>query len=295
MRKRKVLILGSRGMLGHMVFYFLQERNEYTLIDISFKLKLHNESFILDVRNDIELEKFIKSEKPDVIINCIGILIKGSQSNSSNAVYVNSYLPHRLADISRKYNSKLIHISTDCVFFGSKGNYSEADYPDAVDFYGRSKALGEIVNNKDITLRTSIIGPELKKSGEGLFGWFMQSKGHISGFTQSIWGGVTTLELAKVIEYVIQHDTTGLLNITNAKPISKYDLLSIIKLKFAKNDAEIDPQPGKVSNKSLISLREEFEYKVPSYEKMIDDLLIHMKRYSYLYEHYECLNKNEKL
>ena len=127
----------------------------------------------------------------------------------------------------RKVGGMLIHISTDCVFSGNKGNYIETDYRDARDIYGLSKALGEIDNENDLTIRTSIIGPELKTNGEGLFHWFLSQKGNVYGYTDAIWGGVTTLEFAKAIDCAIEQRITGLINLTNKVPISKYELLKL--------------------------------------------------------------------
>ena len=269
---KKVMILGSAGMLGHMVYHYLSTFNKYTIFDASYPEKLHRHSKLLDVTNTIELKKYIETEDPDIVINCIGILIKGSQSDPSNAIYLNSFFPHYLINILRKTGGRLIHVSTDCVFSGEKGNYTEKDFRDADDIYGRSKALGEVINNTDVTLRTSIVGPELKKNGEGLFHWFMHQKGKINGFTKALWGGVTTLELAKVIDEVIDKNITGLIHITNKQSISKYDLLKLFRDTFNKNDIEICPINGKLEDKSLKSIRNDLNYKIPSYNKMIEEL-----------------------
>jgi len=283
---KKIMILGSTGMLGHMVFYYLKSLNKYNIVDASFRKKLHSGSRLLDVTNDEDLERFIISEKPDIIVNCIGILIKGSIFDPSNAIYLNSYLPHRLVKILRQINGKLIHVSTDCVFSGKKGAYTEKDFRDADDVYGRSKALGEVINDIDVTLRTSIVGPELKEKGEGLFHWFMQQEGEINGFTQMIWGGVTTLELAKVIDEAINQNITGLIHITNGKPISKFDLLLLFKDIWKRNNIIIHNVEGKEANKSLDSIRADFNYNFPDYVKMFTDLYDWMKKNKSVYPYY---------
>jgi len=283
---KKIMILGSTGMLGHMVFYYFKSLKKYNIVDASFRKKLHSGSRLLDVTNDEDFERFIISEKPDIIVNCIGVLIKGSKSDPSNAIYLNSYLPHRLAKILRQINGKLIHISTDCVFSGKKGAYTEKDFRDADDVYGRSKALGEVINDIDVTLRTSIVGPELKEKGEGLFHWFMQQEGEINGFTQMIWGGVTTLELAKVIDEAINQNITGLIHITNGKPISKFDLLLLFKDIWKRNNIIIHKDEGKEANKSLDSIRVDFNYNFPDYEKMFKDLYDWMKKNKSVYPYY---------
>lgn len=270
-------------MLGHVVYNYLHSTNKYQIGNVSFSTKLNDNSFVLNVTNKMAVESFIKTEKPDIVVNCIGILIKGSQNNPSNAIYINSYFPHQLSKLLRETGGKLIHISTDCVFSGKKGNYSETDFRDADDTYGRSKALGEVINNQDLTLRTSIIGPEIKENGEGLFHWFMKQSGEISGYTKAFWGGVTTLELAKVIDAAIEQEITGLINISNGERISKYDLLKIFQLQYQKNDVQINSIEGKQVDKSLRTIRNDFKYIVPSYKTMIEDQFNYMdiKRETY--------------
>jgi len=131
------------------------------------------------------------------------------------AVWFNSYFPQLLASFGKKYNFKLIHISTDCVFSGKEGGYKEDSFKNGIGFYAQSKALGEVVNSKDLTFRTSIVGPELKPDGIGLFHWFMNQAGAISGFTEVFWTGVTTIELAKAINEAIIQELTGLYHLTN--------------------------------------------------------------------------------
>ena len=266
--KKKVLILGSTGMLGHVVFTYLNQRNEFELYDIVYRNKLRNESIVCDITDVEQVKKQIHQIKPDFIINCIGILIKGSTSNPVNAIYINSYFPHLLTQIADELNTKVIHISTDCVFSGKKGSYAETDFRDADDTYGRSKALGELFSERHLTLRTSIIGPEIKKDGEGLFHWFMNQSGEINGFTEAFWGGVTTLQLAKNIEQAIHHNYTGLLHVTNGERISKFDLVSLFKGMWGKNSVSIVPYPGKSVDKSLISISD-IAFNVPDYESML--------------------------
>ncbi|RKE04607.1 dTDP-4-dehydrorhamnose reductase family protein [Marinifilum flexuosum] len=271
MAKKKMLILGATGMAGHVAFHYLKGTNQYEISNIVFRTPLNNDSIIVDVKDKNLLLEAIKNINPDVIVNCIGVLIKGSKSDPSNAIYINSLLPHLLSSIAKTINAKLIHISTDCVFSGKKGMYSEEDFRDADDVYGRSKALGEIVNDRDLTIRTSIIGPELKENGEGLFHWFMNQTGEINGFTKAIWGGITTLELAKVIHESIKQNITGLLNVTNCEKISKYDLLHLIKTVYKRENVNILKVEGKHVDKSLISVRKDFSYNVSSYLKMIEE------------------------
>jgi dTDP-4-dehydrorhamnose reductase len=243
---------------------------------------LTEDSIVLDITNKNALENLVRKQSPKILINCVGVLIKGSHNHPDNAIYINAYIPHLLAKIAGEANAKLIHISTDCVFSGKKGNYCETDFRDADDIYGQSKALGEIINDKDLTIRTSIIGPELKKEGEGLFHWFINQKGEIKGYTEVFWGGVTTLELAKTIDYTIDNEITGLIHLTNGEKISKFDLLSLIKKNYKKSDVFIQSYQGKQVDKSL-QKSEKLKYQVPSYKTMIEDQCQWMEKHKDLY------------
>ena len=284
MAKKKILLLGATGMAGHMAYFYLKETDRYEIIDVVFRNKLTPESIVLNVSDKIATENLIRSVNPDIIVNCIGILIKGSQQHPDNAIYINAYFPHLLERLSNEIDAKLIHISTDCVFSGKNGNYGEDDFRDADDVYGRSKALGEVVNDKDITIRTSIIGPELKQNGEGLFHWFMNQKGEINGFTKAVWGGVTTLELAKAIDASISNNLTGLVHLSNGHGINKYDLLNLFKGIWEKEEVSIHPYEGKNVDKSL-KKSIHFNFDVPGYKEQLTELRDWMSNYKDLYQH----------
>ena len=226
--KKKVLVLGSTGMLGHQVVNYLKDFGDFIIDDFSYRNKLRKSTIILDAMDKSSLERAILKLKPDFIINCIGILVNGSQ-NKERAIYLNAYLPHQLKTIAKNINSKLIHISTDCVFSGLKGQYIETDPRDGQDVYSQTKILGEVIDDTNLTLRTSIIGPELKNYGEGLFHWFMNQSDDISGYTKTIWSGVTTIELAKTIKWSIDNHIAGLYHVTNNSSISKHDLLKLFQ------------------------------------------------------------------
>ncbi|MHB1106941.1 MAG: dTDP-4-dehydrorhamnose reductase family protein [Lutibacter sp.] len=280
---KKIMLFGATGMAGHVVYFYFKEKGQYDIVNVVFRHKLNEESIIVDVTNKEAVAALILEQKPDIIINCIGVLIKGSKSHPDNAIYINSYFPHLLKRLADGVNAKLVHVSTDCVFTGNKGAYTESDFKDADDIYGRSKALGEIVNNKDLTIRTSIIGPELKTVGEGLFHWFMSQKGSINGFTNAIWGGVTTIELAKAIDVAIKAEITGLVHLSNGLPISKYDLLILFKEIFSRENVNIYPFNGAPIDKS-IAKSNLFLYEVPSYESMLAEMLNWMDSHPELYK-----------
>ena len=274
---KKVLLFGATGMAGHVVYYYLQSTGKYDISNVVYRTPLTEDSIIVDVTNRDAVADVVHRVHPEIIINCVGILIKGSREHPDNAILINAYFPHLLKRLSDEVGAKLIHISTDCVFSGKKGNYTEDDFRDADDVYGRSKALGEIINDKDLTIRTSIIGPELKENGEGLFHWFMHQCGEINGFRTAIWGGVTTLELAKAIDFSLDNGIVGLIHLSNGVGISKFDLLNLFKEIWGK-DTVIKPYDGNEVDKSIEkSLR--LDYEVPSYRQM-------MKSYSNLYSAY---------
>lgn len=286
MEKKKILIIGSSGMAGHVVYHYLSSTSKYEIYDISYRQRINEQSILLDVTNTENLENIINTIKPKFIVNCVGILIKGSKDFPDNAIYLNAYFPHLLARIAAHLGIKVIHISTDCVFSGKKGGYAETDFRDADDIYGRSKALGEIINNKDLTIRTSIIGPELKKDGEGLFHWFFSQKGSIMGYAQAYWDGVTTLELAKAIDYAIDRDAIGLVHLTNGVRISKFDLLILHKDIWNKKDVQIIPSDHKTIDKSLMKSTK-FDYNVQTYSDMLVELYTWMNLHRELYSFYK--------
>ena len=280
----RVLILGSSGMLGHVIYNVLQNQPNIELFDMSFRAKLTKKSIICDVTKVDALEKKIKEISPGVIINCVGILLKNSKINPANTIFINSYLPHKLRGIAVKINAKVIQISTDCVFNGIKGLNSENTFPNASDIYGRSKSLGELNNNFDLTIRTSIIGPELKHNGEGLLHWLFNQNGNIYGYKNVFWSGVTTLELSKAILFSINNEISGLWNLTNGIEISKYDLIEKVINIFQLNKINLKQDNEKSSNKTLISNRK-IDFKVNSYDKMINDLKSFYKENKHFYNY----------
>lgn len=287
---KKVLILGASGMAGHLLYTYLTEQHSYIVIPVCHSENKHIKGYVLDVYNLDELKNILVKEQPDIVVNCIGILISGSRKSLKNAIYVNAYFPHALADICDAVlpSSRVIHISTDCVFSGSKGLYTDTDTKDALDVYGMSKNLGELINTKHITLRTSIIGPELKQNGVGLLHWFLSKRKEesVTGYTASVWGGITTLELAKCIHYFLENEYSGLYQVSNNVPISKYDLLCLFK-KYFKTPVNIEKTEGVKSNKSILSsVKEGIDITIPSYENMIHNICEFMIQHKEMYKAY---------
>ena len=282
---KKVLLFGATGMAGHVVYYYLKGTGRYEITNVVYRTPLTDDSIVIDVTDRDAVADVVKKTKPEIIINCVGVLVKASKEHPDNAILLNAYFPHYLEKLADRVNAQLVHISTDCVFSGKKGHYSEDDFRDADDTYGRSKALGEIVNGKHLTIRTSIIGPELKKNGEGLFHWFMSQHGKINGYRTAIWGGVTTLELAKAIDVAIEEGKKGLIQLSNGIGICKYDLLCLFKEIWKKHDVEIVPYNANGVDKSIAkSIR--FDYEVPGYREMLEELFLWMKEHDWMYSFY---------
>ena len=284
--KKKILIVGSGGLIGHKIFCYLKKLEKYSIYNISASRKISDKTILLDARKENIFHKKIKEINPDFIINCIGVLINESELNPKDAIYLNAYLPHLLKNTANKIGSKLIHISTDCVFSGSKTNaYVEKDFKDGIDNYSKTKGLGEIDSKNHLTLRTSVVGPELPPGGEELFHWFMSQKGIIKGFTNSVWSGVTTIELAKAVNRSILLDISGIHHVTNNTKINKYELLCLFK-KYTNKDLEIKKVGGRSTDKSFFDTRGELGDNIPSYEKMISEMVGDIKRNKELYPHY---------
>ena len=285
MKINKVLVIGIKGMAGHIIFKFLQADKSLIVYGIARNIEMADNIFDCDVSNTTFLNKLIQEYQFDYIINCIGILNITAENNPQNAIWYNSYFPYLLHEFTNNTKTRLIHLSTDCVFNGKTGNYDVNDVKNGEGVYAQTKALGEIINNKVLTIRTSIIGPELNFEGIGLFNWFMNQKNCvISGFKNMIWSGVTTLELARFINFVIKNNVVGLIHLTNGIPMSKFDLLNLFAEVWNREDIKIKPYKGKNINKSL-KKSQNLNYQVPSYREMLNDQFIWMNNNKNLY-HY---------
>lgn len=265
----KILIIGSQGMLGHVVKTYFQE-NGYDVV-CTTRDDVKSPLYFDVCENLKDIAKIVDTEKPDVLINCIGILNKAAEDNKSLAVLVNSYLPHYLDELSAKKKFKFVHVSTDCVFNGSAGDYTEVSPKDATNFYGQSKALGEVVNDRSVTLRTSIVGPDVNENGIGLFKWFMDQEGSTGGYDKVIWTGVTTIWFAKCMEIAIKNNLVGLHHCVNNQTIDKYSLLELFKKYFDK-EITINRNSDVESKKTLVRTDASFDFGIPSYEEMIKEM-----------------------
>jgi len=282
MAKTKILILGGTGMIGHGLFWQLSKEPDLdvfaTVRDASNLDKWFTPELRGKIRESVDSENFdtviraLASIRPDVVINCIGLIKQLPISTDPlSAITSNSQLPHRISMICRTAGARMIHVSTDCVFNGSKGNYTEDDPSEATDLYGRSKYLGEVEYPHCVTLRTSIVGHELKGK-LGLIEWFLAQNGKINGFTRAIYSGLPTVEFARVIsQYVLPNpDLSGLYHVSS-DPISKYDLLKLVAERYNK-DIEILPYDDFSQDRSLDSsrFRKATGYKPPSWTELVD-------------------------
>lgn len=279
----KVLILGGSGMLGHKLSQVAKQ--SFDVVATLRQSLLASEQFevfgtagiVAEVRaEDFDsVSRAVNAERPDVIANCIGIVKQCAAANDPVAgITINSLFPHRLAWLAGDVGARLIHLSTDCVFSGRKGNYSEADAPDADDLYGRTKLLGELTGENCLTIRTSMIGRELVHS-RGLLEWFIdQNGGRVRGFRRAIFSGLTTLTLAEMLVDVIgRHpELHGVWHVAG-QAISKFDLLRLVQKTYAL-DIEIEPDDSFVCDRSLNGSRFEAAtgLRSPSWPEMIDRL-----------------------
>ena len=277
----KILILGGDGMIGHKMTQVLsaqnheiiisvREKRDLTLNSVSSKSKVFFNDFLKD-----NILDFLVKVNPDVIINAIGVTIRrGSTKNISDTIYLNSFFPHQLSNWAVTFKKRLIHFSTDCVFSGSEGSYIEDTTPDALDYYGKTKGLGEINSISSLTIRSSMIGPELFNKTE-LFEWIINNKEkEINGFSKTLYSGVTTVYMARLVTDLIDNhkNLSGIYNVAS-KPISKFELLHLINDNFDLG-LVINEDKTIISNKTLNAskIEKEIGLQPPSWDELIFEL-----------------------
>ena len=279
----RLVILGGTGMLGHSLWERLSMRFSETYVTIRQRIENYEPGCLfkrgqiidrMDVLDFRALESAFKAIKPNVVLNCIGITKrKEIPQNPVPSILLNAAFPHQLAALAAGVNAKLIHFSTDCVFDGRTGRYADDALTDAVDLYGRTKALGEITGRNVLTLRSSFIGREMGRGTE-LLEWFLSQSGVVHGFKNAIYTGLTTPELCRVVEkLLVDHpQATGLYNISS-DPISKFDLLRLIGKKMHPR-AKVVPDESFHCDRSLNSgrFRRDFDYTPPTWQDMVEEL-----------------------
>jgi dTDP-4-dehydrorhamnose reductase len=278
----KCIVLGADGMLGHQVVRFLvaaghdpvattRNRPEGQVADALTGVQVITG---VDVRQSDRVVSILGDVAASAVINCVGIVKQRKEAKDPlESIRINSLFPHELAALCRVAGSRLIHVSTDCVFSGQKGNYREDETPDPIDLYGRTKLLGEVGMTGAITLRTSIIGLELGRK-ESLVEWFLSRSGTVKGWTKALYSGVTTFELARVVVRLLEDfpDLQGVWHVS-AEPIDKYDLLCRLR-DAARVDVQIEPDAGMVIDRTLDSARFRLEtgWTPPDWSTMVAEL-----------------------
>lgn len=284
----KYLILGVNGMAGHMIAQYLMEQGHTVYGFARERTILPCKMIYGDAVDKGAVLTALRTEEFDYVINAIGILNRAVDRDMATGIFINSVLPHFLAEHLRESTTKLIQISSDCVFEGTRGKYVEKDRPDALSFYGRSKALGEVVDTVNLTIRTSIVGPELKSNGIGLFHWFMSQKREVEGYEKVIWSGVTTLQLAKTIAADAKNPQTGLYHLVNNSFINKYDLLLLFNKYCRSIPIAVRRNTEICNDRTLLNTSARNILEIPSYETMVQEMAEWIDHHADLYRQYKA-------
>lgn len=280
----RILVLGASGMLGHTVYRVFAGDPRFQVFGTirSETARKHlppqdNATLIseIDVDSVDSLLRAFAESRPDVVINCIGIVKQlKSAYDPLVAIPMNAILPHRIARIAAAGGARMVHVSTDCVFTGVKGNYLETDMPDALDLYGRSKLLGEVDYPNAITVRTSIIGPEMIGAGTGLVGWFLNQSGKVKGFRRAVFSGFPTVTLARIIrdKIIPRPGLHGVYHVS-APPIDKFTLLQLVQKAWDKT-IEIEPDDKLIIDRSLNSdrFRAAADFTSPAWPELVQEM-----------------------
>ncbi len=283
----KFLVLGCNGMAGHTIALYLKEQG-HDVVGFALEPSPYVETIVGDVTDFDAVNNMVKTGNYDVIINCIGVLTRFAEENHPRALLLNGYLPHFLAHITKDMPTQIIHISTDSVFSGAAGQYTETSVPDGTLFYDRSKAVGELIDDKNVTLRTSIVGPDINDNGIGLLHWFMQQKDSVGGFVGAAWTGLTTLQLAKIMEATALAHTRGLYHAVPDTSISKYELLKLFNQYIRYKPIEVRPIDRVLPDKTLLRTRTDgLDFIIPDYKTMVIELGEWMRRHKDMYPDYD--------
>ena len=281
----RFLVFGASGMAGHLIATYLLEQGHdvtgFCRRSVPKICCIEGDAFNIE-----HLRKIVEEGNFDVLINAVGILNQDAEEHKERAAYLNAYLPHALAALAEGTPTRLFHMSTDCVFQGNTGPYTEDSAPDGQTFYDRSKALGEISDGKNLTFRNSIVGPDANPEGIGLLNWFMRQSDSIKGFSNVLWTGLTTLELAKAMEAAATEDATGLVNMVPPVSISKYELLELFNRYFRGGSVSVEPIDEPILDKTLVRTHRAYAFEPASYDQQIAELAAWTRAHADLYPHY---------
>jgi dTDP-4-dehydrorhamnose reductase len=277
-------------MAGHVLTVQLRENTDWGVADVGPRRRVFDQTVLVDLTNPASIEASILQFNPTHVVNCVGVLVKNSEDDKIAAIRLNGLLPHLLEEMSLRLSFRLIHLSTDCVFSGHAGPYRHDAYRDGDLFYDRTKAIGELAG-PSLTIRTSIVGPELSPNGTGLLHWYWQQKGVVSGYSRALWSGVTTLELARFVQQDIAAGGTsnGVIQFSVAGGISKFELLALVRGTFG-SGATLEPSERVVLDKRLVPHLNPGQPAPRTYREQIADLAAWMRSHPDLYKHYQELH-----
>lgn len=268
----KLLVIGGNGMAGHLLVHYFRTVEGVSVAHTTRRAE-DTEGIPLDASDFEQVQTVITAHRPDIIVNAAGILNADAEHHPLAAYRVNALLPHWLRHVADTIGARLIHISSDCVFSGSSGLYTEQDTPDNPSVYGRTKAIGEVTDPRHLTIRTSIIGPDRNPAGIGLLQWFLKQTGTVQGYSRVYWNGVTTLELAKAVHYAIQQPRIGgLVQLAAPEIVSKLELLHLFQEAFGSHEAVITPTDEPAIDRTLQPTRTDWSYEAPFYRQMLSEL-----------------------
>ncbi|MFC4810911.1 dTDP-4-dehydrorhamnose reductase family protein [Paenibacillus sp. GCM10023250] len=275
----KLLIIGGNGMAGHMLIRYFRETHPEHEVVYTTRRADGAGGLELDATDAEATAALVRAVRPDVIVNAAGVLNQDAETHPLRAYLVNGLLPHWLRYAADGIGARVVHISSDCVFSGERGAYAESDHPDGTSVYARSKALGEMLYGRHLTIRTSIIGPEIRPQGIGLLKWFLAQSGTVNGYANVYWNGVTTLELAKAVAYAMeQPEIGGLVHLTASESVNKLTLLLLFQAAFEKEDVRIVCDEAIRIDRTLVATRKDWKYRMTGYIPMLDELAQWMKR-----------------
>lgn len=283
----RFLVLGVSGMAGHTISIYLKEQGHcvvgYSRRGVSFL----EEQVVGDARDEALLAESIGEGEFDVVVNCIGVLNQYAERDPEGAAYLNGELPHALARICEETHARVFHMSTDCVFAGNTGPYTENSVPDGETVYDRTKAAGELNDDRNLTFRCSIVGPDMSPAGIGLLNWFMEQEGPVRGYAGAIWTGLTTLELAKAMECAALEGARGLVNMVPPESISKYDLLRLFNRELRGGKVKVVPDGSVRLDKTLVRTNYDCSFRPKGYAEQVAEMTEWMRAHAVLYPHYE--------